>query len=107
MFKTAAMAGVAALTLGTAVTTTLSGADAQAYRGDRDYRYNNPAAPVANVVAGAIKTPFAIVGAVTGGTMAPMYAPVAGPNFGYQHWPYGSGYRGGWLNSGSSDMYGN
>jgi hypothetical protein len=106
-FKTIAMAGVAVLTLGASVAATMSEANAQAYRGDMYYRYNDPAAPVANAVAGAIETPFAVAGAVTGAIAAPIYAPAADSNFGYPHWPYGNGYRGGWLNSGSSDFFRN
>jgi hypothetical protein len=101
-FKTLAIAGLTSLTLGATLAATMTEANAQAFRGERmqqNYGYSDPGfmSPVATVVGGAIEAPVAIAGAVLGSAATPM----AGSNFGYQHWPYGDGYRGGFLNSGS------
>ncbi len=100
-FKTIAIAGLTAVTLGATTVATMTEANAQAYRGDRmqqNYGYSEPGfmAPAATVVGGAIGAPVAIAGAILGFSATPM----AGPNFGYPHWPYSEGYRGGFLNSG-------
>jgi hypothetical protein len=100
--KTFAITGLAALTLGLTAVATMTEANAQAFRGERydqNYGYSDPGfmSPVAGVVSDAIAAPAIVAGSIMGTTVSPM--PVAGPNFGYQHWPYGNGYRGGFLNS--------
>jgi hypothetical protein len=106
VLKKIAIAGLTTLTLGVSVAATVTEADAQVARGERydqGYRNDDPGfmGPVATVVGSALAAPATVAGAFAGTG----YTPMAGPNFGYQHWPYGNGYRGGFLNSGS-DMYG-
>jgi len=101
--KAVSIAALTALTLGVSAAATITEANAQAFRGERydqTYRNNDPGfvAPVATIVGGALAAPAAVAGII----LEPGYAPMAGPNFGYSHWPYRDGYRGGFMNSGRS-----
>jgi hypothetical protein len=79
-FKTLAMGGLAAVTIGLGGLATTAPADAQVIRGhhrqyiDGDMAYQN--------------APPHVVGYV-------MTAPQSSGNFGYPNWPYGDGYYGG------------